>query len=51
MIYNLANNVTYIKFTARFDTQPVNTHVNIYEDYAIDFKLVGDMNIQVNSGK
>lgn len=51
MIYKLSNQVTDVVFTARFDTQPVNTHVSIYDDYAIDFKLVGDMNVQVNSGK
>ena len=40
-----------IIFKARFDTQPANTHVSIYNDYAIEFKLVGDMDFQVNSGK
>lgn len=38
-------------FKARFDTQPASTHVSIYNDYAVEFKLVGDMDIQVNSGK
>jgi len=47
----LTDRVTRVVFTARFDTKPVNTHVSIYENYAIEFKLVGDMNIQVNSGK
>ena len=50
-IYTLTDRATQVVFTARFDTQPVNTHVSIYEDYAIEFKLVGDMNIQVNSGQ
>lgn len=50
-INNLTIRATQVVFTARFDTQPVNTHVSIYDDYAIEFKLVGDMNIQVNSGQ
>ncbi|HSY61419.1 MAG TPA: hypothetical protein VK796_06055, partial [Cytophaga sp.] len=50
-INSLTTRATQVVFTARFDTQPVNTHVSIYDDYAIEFKLVGDMNIQVNSGQ
>lgn len=50
-VNSIADRVTQVVFTARFDTQPVNTHVSIYDDYSIDFKLVGDMNIQVNSGQ
>jgi hypothetical protein len=47
----LTDRATQVVFTARFDTKPVNTHVSIYDNYAIEFKLVGDMNIQVNSGQ
>lgn len=50
-VHTLTDRVTQVVFTARFDTQPVNTHISIYDDYAIEFKLVGDMNIQVNSGQ
>lgn len=50
-VYNLTNRVTQVVCTARFDTQPSDTHIVLYDNYAIDFKLVGDMNIQVNSGK
>jgi len=50
-VYALTDRVTQVVFTARFDTRPVNTHISIYDDYAIEFKLVGDMNIQVNSGQ
>ncbi|WP_018343493.1 hypothetical protein [Cytophaga aurantiaca] len=50
-VNTLTNLATQVVFTARFDTKPVNTHVSIYDDYSIDFKLVGDMNIQVNSGQ
>ncbi len=46
----LSSNATKVVFTARFDTQPINTHVSIYSDYAIEFKITGDMNILVNSG-
>ncbi|MGN6646104.1 MAG: hypothetical protein ACTHJT_06205 [Cytophaga sp.] len=38
-------------FTARFDTKPANQNITIYDDYAIEFKLVGDIGILVNSGK
>ena len=50
-VHTLTDRATQVVFTARFDTQPVNTHISIYDDYAIEFKLVGDMNIQVNSGQ
>jgi hypothetical protein len=50
-VNTLINQGAQVVFTARFDSKPVNTYVNIYSDYAIDFKLVGDMNIQVNSGQ
>jgi len=50
-VNTLINQGAQVVFTARFDSEPVNTYVNIYSDYAIEFKLVGDMNIQVNSGK
>ena len=50
-VHSLTNRATQVVFTARFDTKPVNTHVSIYKDYTIEFKLVGDMNIQVNSGQ
>lgn len=50
-VNSLTNRATQVVFTARFDTKPVNTHVSIYKDYTIEFKLVGDMNIKVNSGQ
>jgi hypothetical protein len=50
-VYTLVNNATKVVFTARFDTKPSNTYINIYSDNFIEFKLVGDMNILVNSGK
>ena len=33
----------------RFSTSPENTHVNIYSDYSIELKLVGDFNYTVKS--
>ncbi len=50
-ITTLINNATHVVFTARFDSKPSNTYINIYSDNEIDFKLIGDMNIQVNSGQ
>ena len=37
--------------TARFDTKPANQKITIYDNYAIEYKLVGDIGILVNSGK
>ncbi len=36
---------------ARFNTQPANTHVKIYNDYYIDFKLIGDFSYRVEKWK
>jgi len=33
--------------TAHFNTQPPHTHVKIYSDYYIDFKLIGDFSYRV----
>ena len=33
--------------TARFNTQPPHTHVKIYSDYYIDFKVIGDFSYRV----
>jgi hypothetical protein len=33
--------------TAHFNTQPANTHVKIFNDYFIDFKLIGDFSYRV----
>ena len=32
---------------ARFNTQPANTHVKIYSDYYIYFKIIGDFSYRV----
>ena len=47
----LINQGTKVVFTARFDTKPANKNITVYSDYALELKLVGDMNIQVNSGQ
>lgn len=48
---NILQNTSKIVFTAKFNTDPANTHVTIYSNYSVEFKLVGDMNVQVNSGQ
>lgn len=32
---------------AKFNTQPAHTHVKIYSDYYIDFKLIGDFSYRI----
>jgi hypothetical protein len=48
---NILQNSNRVIFTAKFNTDPANKHVTLYSDYAIQFVLVGDMNVLVNSGK
>jgi hypothetical protein len=48
---NILQNSNRVIFTAKFNTDPANKRVTLYSNYAVQFVLVGDMNVLVNSGK
>ncbi len=41
-------NSTLVIFKIEFTTEPSTAHMKIYSDYAIDFKMVGDMDYGVH---
>ncbi|MFQ3577277.1 MAG: hypothetical protein SNJ77_12660, partial [Cytophagales bacterium] len=43
-LLNLLSNVRKVRFTAIFNTPKDNVYYNIYSDYEMDIKLLGDFN-------
>ena len=44
MKHGMLQNSPLLRIVTKFSTNPQNTHLKIYSDYKIDFKITGDFN-------